>query len=403
MSRKFTLPFGLGNLRHINWYAFASMLALMGIGIAYIYSANAFRTSVKLRTLYLDQARLCAVCIVGGFAVALMDYRSILKWSPAFYLGVVALLAAVPFFGTTIMGATRWIFGIQPSELAKLAVIMALAHFLGRRDAAHDLWEMLFSAILVLLPMLLVLMEPDLGTALVFAPVSAAMLFVSGTAPRLLLTIVLSGIVAVFVVLASISVEGNADASPAMRRAAAAATSFLSPYQKNRLHDFISPDRDPLGRGWNRRQSMIAVGSGGAFGKGFLKGDQNILGYIPQQVSANDFIFSVLAEEKGFAGSSFLLVCYGILLLTVIATGAAAPDESGRLLCVGIATLVFCHAFVNVGMSVGMLPITGMPLPLVSYGRTFLAALGLAFGLVQSVAVRSGVQKSKNRKSQNEH
>ena len=162
-------------------------------------------------------------------------------------------------------------------------------------------------------------------------------------------------------------------------------------------------DRDPLGRGWNRRQSMIAVGSGGAFGKGFLKGDQNILGYIPQQVSANDFIFSVLAEEKGFAGSSFLLACYGILLLSVLAAGAAAPEDSGRLLCVGVATLVFCHAFVNVGMSVGMLPITGMPLPFVSYGRTFLAALGLAFGLVQGVAVRSGVQKSKGETNGNEH
>ena len=403
MKKKFTLPFGLGNLRFANWFPFGAMIALMAVGICYIYSANAFRDSARLQALYLDQARLCAICIAGGLVLALIDYRDILRWSPLLYIAAVALLAAVPFFGTTRMGATRWIFGIQPSEIAKVATIMAIAHFLGRRDAARDVLDLAFSALLAIIPMVLILMEPDLGTALVFAPVVAAMLFASGTAPRLLLSLVLVCVLAAGIILAAVAAEGNPKTPPTARRLAERATSFMGKYQKTRLLDFLFPDRDPLGRGWNRRQSMIAVGSGGAFGKGFLKGDQNILGYIPQQVSANDFIFSVLAEEKGFAGSSFLLVCYGILLLSVLAAGAAAPEDSGRLLCVGVATLVFCHAFVNVGMSVGMLPITGMPLPFVSYGRTFLAALGLAFGLVQGVAVRSGVQKSKEKQKGNEH
>lgn len=400
---KISLPFGLGNLRHINWFALASMVALMVIGVMYIYSANAFRGSVKLQSLYLGHAKLSALCVLLGFVLALVDYRAVLKWSGLFYLVSVALLIAVIFVGKSQMGAKRWVFGIQPSELAKLATIMAAAQFLGRRGAARDFWDFLFVALLVALPVMLVFMQPDLGTAIVFLPIAAAMLFVSRTAPRLLLTLALAAILAVSVVLGAIAFETNPRTPPAVRRACASATSFLGRYQKVRLLDFVFPDRDPLGRGWNRRQSLIAVGSGGVWGKGFLKGDQNILGYIPQQVSANDFIFSVLAEEQGYAGASFLLACYGILLLSVLAAGAAAPDESGRLLCVGIATLVFCHVFVNIGMTVGMLPVTGMPLPFVSYGRTFLATLGLAMGLVQGVAVRAGVQKRRQRSQQDEH
>ena len=204
MSRKFTLPFGLARLRFANWVAFAAMLALMAIGVCYIYSANAFRASARLQALYLDQARLCVVCAAGGLALALIDYRAILRWSAAFYLAAVALLAAVLFFGTTRMGATRWIFGLQPSELAKVATIMATAQFLGRRDAARDGWDLLFAALLALLPMALTVLEPDLGTALVFAPVAAAMLFASGTALRWLIPLVLAGALAAAAVLGAV-------------------------------------------------------------------------------------------------------------------------------------------------------------------------------------------------------
>lgn len=402
MTRK-PLPFGIGNLRHFNWVAFLAMVALMTLGVCYIYSANAFRASVKLQTLYIGQAKLCALSVAAGFAIALFDYRILLKWSWLLYLGAVALLVAVFFFGTTRMGATRWLFGMQPSELAKLAAIMAIAQYLGHKEASHDLWDLVFTTMLTAVPAALVFLEPDLGTALVFAPIAASMLFVSGTAPKTLAVLTIAAVLAAALVLGAIAVEGNPGARPTVRKIAAKATSFMGAYQKTRLMDFVFPDRDPLGRGWNRRQSMIAVGSGGVFGKGFLKGDQNILGYIPQQVSANDFIFSVLAEEKGFAGSLFLLVCYGVLLVSVLVTGAAAPDGAGRLLCVGVATLVFCHVFVNVGMSVGMLPVTGMPLPFVSYGRTFLAMLGLALGLVQGVSVRAGILKNKIKGKSNEH
>ncbi len=397
---KIKLPFGIGNLRYLNWFTFVSMVALMVTGVCYVYSANAFRESARLQTLYIGHAHLALVCTAASFAIALVDYRKILRWSGLYYLIGVALLVAVIFMGTSQMGAKRWVFGIQPSEFAKLATIMLVAKYLGRRGAAKDLWDFAFVGLVVLLPVFLVFLQPDLGTAIVFAPIAAVMLFASGTALKTLGAIVLAGVIAVTVVLGSIVLEDNPRTSPGVRKACAAATSFLGAYQKGRLLDFVFPDRDPLGRGWNRKQSQIAVGSGGTWGKGFLKGEQNILGYLPQQVSANDFIFSVLAEEKGFAGSVFLLACYGILLLSVLAAGAAAPDESGRLLCAGVSALVFCHVFVNIGMTVGMLPVTGLPLPFVSYGRTFMATLGLAMGLVQSVAVRSALQRKEQSKNE---
>lgn len=394
---KIKLPFGIGNLRYMNWVTLISMVALMTVGVTYVYSANAFRESVKLQSLYIGHMHLSIAAVGISFIMGLIDYRKLLKLSSFAYLGAVALLFAVIFIGTSQMGAKRWVFGIQPSEFAKLASIMIIAEFLGRRDALHDLWDFVLVLLFVALPVLLIFLQPDLGTAIVFGPIAISMLFVSGTALKPLLILVLTAVISASLILGAIVLSEKPTTPGPILKACNIATSFLGEYQKGRIKTFLFPDRDPLGSGWNRRQSQIAVGSGGMWGKGFLKGDQNILGYLPQQVSANDFIFSVLAEEKGFVGSVFLLVCYGGLLLSVIATGAAAPDESGRLLCVGIAALVFCHLFVNIGMTVGMLPVTGLPLPFVSYGRTFMATLGIAMGLVQSVAVRSGLQKKVNK------
>ncbi len=387
------LPFGLGNLRFLNWPALISMAVLMTIGVFFVYSANAFRESALLRNLYLGHAKLAVVCMAVSFLIGLTDYRKILKLSPLIYIFAALLLVAVIFVGTERMGAKRWVFGVQPSEFAKVATIMLLAYFMGRRHAQKDNWDFFFVMAIIALPVFLIFMQPDLGTAIVFAPVAISMLFISGTALKTLGILVTAGILAASITLGSIAVLAKPNSPEPLKKAANIATSFLGNYQKKRLIVFLYPDRDPLGSGWNRRQSQIAVGSGGFSGKGFLKADQNILGYLPQQVSANDFIFSVIAEEKGFVGSLFLLACYGTLLLSVIATGAAAPDEAGRLLCVGIATLIFCHVTVNIGMTVGLLPVTGLPLPFVSYGRTFMAALGIAMGLVQSVAVRSKLQK----------
>jgi len=161
----------------------------------------------------------------------------------------------------------------------------------------------------------------------------------------------------------------------------------LSAYQRDRLVVFLYPDRDLFGRGWNKRQSEIAVGSGGFWGKGYLKGDQNLLGYLPASVASNDFIFSVLAEETGFVGSMIVLLLAAGILFPTLAVAYGCQDGAGRLLCVGVATVTFCHQFVNIGMTVGLLPVTGLPLPFISSGRTFLLTMMTAYGLVQSVAV----------------
>ena len=380
-------------LRKFNWFAFACMAMLMAVGVAFVYSANFSRESLKLQLLYRSQAELALFGVLAGFALAAASYRRILAWSWLFYLGAMALLVAVLVAGTSQMGAKRWVFGIQPAELAKLATVMLLSSFLGREDARRDFVDFLVACALTILPMALVFLQPDLGTALVFPPILAAMLFVSGTAPKALLTSVLAGALAIAVVFGSLILRESPRAPAPLRSACRGATSFLSDYQTGRLLDFVFPDRDPMNRGWNRRQSQIAIGSGGVWGKGFLKGDQNILGYLPQQVSANDFIFSVIAEEKGFAGSLFVLLCFGGLILAVIAVAAGARDGPGRLLCTGVSAMILCHVFVNVAMTVGMMPVTGLPLPFLSYGRTFMLAVTLSMGLVQSVAVHGGAEE----------
>ena len=379
-------------LKRFNWFAFVCMAALMAVGVCFVYSANCSRESLKLQLLYRSQAELALFGILAGFALAAASYRRILAWSWLFYLGALALLVAVLVAGTSQMGAKRWVFGIQPAELAKLATIMLLASFLGREEARRDIVDFLVAGAITLLPMALIFLQPDLGTTLVFPPILAAMLFVSGTAPRALLATVLAGVLAVAVVFGSLIMRDSPRAPAPVRAACRGATSFLSDYQAGRLLDFAFPDRDPMNRGWNRRQSQIAIGSGGVWGKGFLKGDQNILGYLPQQVSANDFIFSVIAEEKGFAGSLFVLLCYGGLILAVVAVAAGARDGPGRLLCTGVSAMLLCHVFVNVAMTVGMMPVTGLPLPFLSYGRTFMLAVTLSMGLVQSVAVHGGAE-----------
>lgn len=375
------------------WPLLAFMVALMVVGVVFVFSANSIRDSAKLRDLYQDQAVMAGIGVALGFVLSQIDYRWLLKFRWLAYGGSIALLVAVLLVGRVEMGARRWVFGIQPSEFAKLSVIILLAAYLGREEARRDVWELLFAGFLTVIPMGLILLQPDLGTTLVFFPVLACMLFAAKTATRTLLAIIAAGILAVALVFGSIVAKENPKTPPAVQKISAVVLSPLDDYQQRRLLDFVYPDHDPMGSSWNLRQSRIAIGSGGKWGKGLLKGDQNILGYLPSQVSANDFIFSVLAEEKGFAGSVFVLLCFGGLILSMMSVAAIAPDGPGRLLCVGVSALVFCHAFINIGMTIGVMPVTGLPLPFMSYGRTFMLTVAIAVGLVQSVAVQSARQE----------
>ena len=240
---------------------------------------------------------------------------------------------------------------------------------------------------LAALPMALILKEPDLGTALVFVPITMAMLFTGGASWRPLLALIVAGALAVTALLSIVLLPEMLDMRPE-RQEALFHRVGLSHYQRDRIEVFLRPDSDPLGAGWNRRQSEIAIGSGGMWGRGYMQGRQNLLGFLPRTVSPTDFIFAVIAEETGFAGDAALLGLYVVLLGCGLMAALQAPDLMGRVLCVGITTLIFSHVFINVAMTGGLLPVTGIPLPLVSYGGTFLVSTLFTLGLVQSVHVR---------------
>ena len=373
-------------LRRLSWTLLTGMCLLIAVGTAFIYSACSIRDGDKLQELYRLHAGLAVAGLAVYLVLACINYRTLLRWSWIFYLGALVLLAAVLAVGTSQMGARRWVFGVQPSEIAKLAVILFVAWFLGRRDASRGAGAYVATLGVVAVPVALVLQQPDLGTALVFVPTVLAMLFAANVAPRVFWLTLAAGALAAGLVIATIAAVETREL-PARTEARLRQATCLTDYQQERIANFLFPERNPHSGSWNKRQSEIAVGSGGVWGKGFCKGDQNLLGYLPPSVSSNDFIFSVLAEEAGFAGSLAVLALYALVIGTVLAVAFACPDGVGKLLCVGVAVMMFCHVFVNIAMTVGLLPVTGLPLPFISYGRTCLLTMMAALGFVQSVAI----------------
>lgn len=359
---------GWRTLRRIDPIFAAAALVLLGAGIAFIFSAG--RHSAGLAVLWKKQLAWGAVAAAGFVAAVATGHRRIIAQSGWLYGIAVALLVLTRFFGVTINKARCWLdfFGvqIQPSEFAKLAVAVLLASELGRTDKAADTWPALFRAGAIAgVPFVLILLQPDLGTAMVLLPMTLAMLMVAGMRLRHLLA--LSG-------LGLALLPG--------------AWVLLDEYQKERVRVFLDPWRDPLGAGWNKIQSELAIGSGGLWGKGWLAGTQNTLGYLPRPVAPTDFIYSVIAEETGFVGSMLLLGLFAVVIIQGMRAATAAPDRPGLLLCAGLTTMMFVHVFVNIAMTIGLLPITGLPLPLVSYGGSFLIATGLALGMIQSAQAR---------------
>jgi len=372
--------------QHLNPLLFGCMAGLIVIGVAFVYSACSVRDDPDLRMLYMRHAEVGVAGLAVYLLLAWSNYRAVLRWSCPFFAFCLLLLLLVPFVGETTMGARRWLFGIQPSEPAKLAIIMLLAWLFGRRGANRGVWGFALALVLVGVPAALILLQPDLGTAMVLVPTVFAMLFAANVAPRLLWSCVLAGVAAAAVILSVVYAAEKADL-PLERREALIAATHLKPHQVKRLQVFLFPDKDLHGSGYNRRQSEIAVGSGGVWGKGYLKGEQYMLGYLPPSVSSNDFIFAVLAEEAGFAGSLTVLLLFLGLLWSGLWVAFRCQDDTGRLFCVGVITLIFSHMFINIAMTIGMMPITGLPLPFISYGRTFMLTMMAALGLVQSVSI----------------
>jgi rod shape determining protein RodA len=376
----------LSPLRKLNPLLLVCMLGLTLLGVAFIYSSCSVRDDPELQKLYMRHAEVGVLGLAVYLAAACFDYRRALRWSCLFYAACLALLVLVPFIGEETMGARRWLFGIQPSEPAKLGLIMLLAWLLGRREADRGPWTFLLTLVLAGVPGVLILMQPDLGTAMVLVPTVLAMLFAANVAPRLLWSFVLVGVVGAGLLMGAIY-AAERPGLPQERREALLQATHLKPHQIKRLQVFMFPDKDLHGSGYNRRQSQIAVGSGGFSGKGYLKGEQYMLGYLPPSISSNDFIFAVLAEEAGFRGSLIVLLLSLGLLWPGLWVAFRCQDDAGRLFCVGVVSLLFCHMFINMAMTIGMMPITGLPLPFISYGRTFMLTMMLALGLVQSVSI----------------
>jgi len=356
-------------LQNFEWPIFTMGLAVAAIGIVNLVSASPERTGLIPDTAW-RQAIWLGLGLVLLFATLVVDYRTLERVAVPFYVGVCGLLVSVLFVGRIVNGSQRWIdlgpLNLQPSELAKLALIVLFARILARRSANSPvgLLDLVFPALLVGVPAALIVKQPDLGTALVMAMVSASFLAVTRVKVSSLLLISAGGIAAI----------------------AIAWFFVLHDYQKERVFTFLDPSRDPLGAAYHGIQAQIAVGSGGVLGKGFMHGSQSQLDFLPEEQT--DFVFSVLAEEWGFAGTATVLVLYLGILIRGLMIAHSSKDLFGAYLAVGIVALFFWAGAINVGMVIGVLPVVGVPLPMLSYGGSALLTCMVALGLLMNVSMR---------------
>jgi rod shape determining protein RodA len=365
-------------LHRFDWILFSAVAILMVLSCLFIYSAD-YRNDDAVGNLMGRQVVWALIGLGCYVAAAALDYRKLTGLHWWIYLASLIALVLVLFVGMSVYGAHSWFrvgnLTVQPSEFAKLALIFTLAAWLG--DPATDIGHLktfILAFVLAGIPFLLIAVQPDIGSAMVLVPIVMLVLFCAGVPLKPFLTIIGLGAAVLLVLIVWLLVFP--DSLP------------LADYQKNRILVYLNVNQDPLGAGWNKLQSQIAVGSGGLFGKGFLKGTQNILGFLPRTVAPTDFIYSVVAEETGFAGSSFLLVLYTIVVVRCMRAAVIARDLFGRLLAAGVSVLIFSHVFINIAMTIGLMPITGVPLPLMSYGGTFMVSTMTALGLVQSICMR---------------
>ncbi len=386
----------LAKLRRMDWILTACMVMLIATGVVFINSAGSARD--EIRHLWRLQAFAAAFGLVVYFACAFLDYRKLLDWAalPAFAVSC-ALLVLVLFVGTDRFGGRRWLWFFQPSEIAKLAVILFTAHVFAA-PGRTDFRGFLAGIGILCGPAALVLAEPDLGTALVLVPSGLVILLAARVWLKGLVTLLAVGLLAAGLVLWAVDRaerEPDPDARAKIYRFVP-----LRDHQIQRLRVFLFPETDRTGAGYNLRQAKIAVGSGGIWGTGLKKGLQKNLGNLPGSVVANDFIFAVLAEESGFMGVLLMLALFLGILGPGLRIAVRCRDDRGRLAVIGILTLVFCHLYVNVAMSVGLVPITGLPLPFISNGRTFLIVLMAALGIVQSVAIHRSEPAGDDREAE---
>jgi len=359
-------------LRGFDWGVLLPVLALAACGLVVMYSAGA-----DYGTRFADHARNMLIAAALLFGVAQIPPQHLMKAALPLYLLGLALLLAVALFGTTKNGAQRWLnvgMVIQPSELLKIATPLVLAWWFHQREGLRRGADFVLAFIVVLVPVALIMRQPDLGTALLVLAAGASVIFFAGLpwkfiAPPLALALV--GMVLLLWNEPRWCTEG-------------VRWPLLHDYQQTRVCTLLDPTRDPLGRGFHIIQGTIAIGSGGLWGKGFMAGTQTHLQFIPERTT--DFIFAVWSEEFGLAGNLFLLACFLALVWRALLIATRAQTVFEQLIAAALAVMFFAYAFVNMGMVSGILPVVGVPLPFISYGGTAMVTLGLALGVLMAVA-----------------
>jgi len=356
-------------IQHFDWGLLFLTLTICAIGLLALHSAVSADLDGAGRSFFFKQMIWYGAGFVAIGVVIVVDYRNIDRWSYIIYGGVIVMLIGVLVFGKIAGGSRRWLVlgpvTIQPSELAKLAVMIILARYFSRRvkPQGFSLWELAYPSMFVLLPFFLIVNQPDLGTGLTIILISGSMaLFVKIERRTFIFLGMLGSIIMPIVWF------------------------FLKEYQQQRILTFLNPNRDPLGAGYHIIQSKIAIGSGMMLGKGFLKGTQNTLSFLPEQHT--DFIFSVMAEEWGFIGASLTIFIFLAVIILGLNIAYRCKDPFGTILSFGVVALIFWQTFINLGMVMGLLPVVGMPLPLISYGGSSVLTIMICIGILMNVGMR---------------
>ena len=364
-------------LKNLDYILIIDIIVILGLSLLVLSSATANITSDPL---YFVKKHLISIILGIACAVFLLffDYAKVVRYNNYIYALLIILLILVEIKGITSHGAQQWInigpLNFQPSEFGKIMMIVCFASYLVKRQGELKTFKDLIPSFLYFsVPFLLIVAQPDLGTALVFIAILFGMLYLAGANPKLLAGILFTGVAVVTLALVLHFSPLNFPFP-------------LEKHQLNRLIAFVDPYKDPHGAGWNIIQSLVAIGSGGLLGKGLYHGTQVQLNFLPEHHT--DFIFSVVGEELGFVGAAFLLLLYYILIVRTIRTAFRSRDLLGRLLVGGIFSMWLFHIFENIGMAIGVMPITGIPLPFMSYGGTAMLTNLIAVGIILNVQLR---------------
>jgi rod shape determining protein RodA len=363
-------------LKYLDFTIIGVVASLICIGLLMVYSTtrdNAALTQGHQFKLVERQLISVIIGLVLGFLLLFADYRISDRMSQLLYsLNLVMLILVLTPLGTVRNGAQSWLFGFQPSEFAKIILIITLGKYLSEKESLSSFYNFIGPFLFILPPLVLILLQPDMGTALVFIFFFLTMLYVAGAPGWKISVIILAGVLLLSIVFLAHHFFGT--------------PMFIKEYQVARLTSFINPERDPKGSGWNVRQAVIAVGSGQFFGKGLFRGSQGRLGYLPENYT--DFIFAVLGEETGFIGTFIVLFLYFTLIWRGFRIGFQAKDKTGSIIATGVVSMLLFHILENVGMNIGIMPITGIPLPFLSFGGTAMIANIVAISILSNIWAR---------------